>query len=145
MPLRRSRLWRAAERSRRLAAATVASTAVLCGVIGLAPAWAEGPPGPHSDLPCNACHVTGAGGLPTAPVGMSADAEELCLVCHGPGSESPGTGHPSAFVPTRPLPAAYPLDPQGRITCSSCHQVHSEQPMLLRSGGAWSCRDCHPK
>jgi len=97
--------------------------------------------GAHAELDCGQCHVTDALG---APVALLEEQEVICNACHEDilGTDH-ATAHPSRFVPSRPLPPSYPLDAGGRFTCSSCHGLHDDTPLLLRSGGPWACRDCH--
>lgn len=100
--------------------------------------------GAHANLDCGQCHVVDSIGSPVMPVQLLMEQEVFCNACHedflGPDHAK---GHPSGFVPTRLLPPSYPLDAEGRFTCSSCHGVHDNTPQLLRTGGSWACLDCH--
>jgi predicted CXXCH cytochrome family protein len=114
--------------------------------------------GPHQHLGCEPCHVTNAEGRPIGPISMIHDQDAICLPCHDGVSAPHPRPHPfvvfhthpfsditPAFVyPTHPLPSNYPLDERGRVTCSTCHAVHSNAPVLLRSTEPWNCILCHP-
>lgn len=55
--------------------------------------------------------------------------------------------HLSGFAPPpgQIIPAAYPIDWKGELTCSTCHSVHSESSGKLRGTerGAKLCLSCH--
>ena len=120
--------------------------AAICAPWGVPSAAAQVPLGPHADLPCSACHLPGPDGSPLLPVALVADQEFLCAECHPDAiTARHAASHPSGFVPKRALPAGFPLDAQGRLTCSSCHDLHGQSPILLRGGAAWSCEQCHPR
>jgi predicted CXXCH cytochrome family protein len=105
----------------------------------------ETPMGPHTGLPCGICHVVDDGDRPADPAALTARQETLCAGCHeGDLGMHPGSSHPTGFAPARALPAAFPLDAEGRFTCSSCHDLHGTAVALLRGeGGAWPCMACH--
>lgn len=120
-------------------------TMILAGAMAPAPtALAQTFLGAHADLDCGQCHVVDSAGTPVTPVQLLVEQEVICNACHEEflGADH-ATGHPSGFVPARLLPPSYPLDSDGRFTCSSCHGLHDDTPLLLRSGGGWACRDCH--
>jgi predicted CXXCH cytochrome family protein len=104
--------------------------------------------GPHAGLRCEVCHVVDAAGRPLEPVALTARQETFCAGCHaetlGP---VPASSHPSGLVPARALPDAFPLDAEGRLTCSSCHDLHGSGVSLLRGGGGMdqACLACHPR
>ncbi len=47
--------------------------------------------------------------------------EAACGKCHLAAVKS---GHPSGFPPGRTLPAEFPIEWTGNLTCSTCHTVH---------------------
>lgn len=97
-------------------------------------------PRPHAHLTgtdCGGCHVD----LVLASR-LTAPQEKLCVACHDTAMQF---SHPTGFAPGRSLPAEYPLDLRGFLTCSTCHQPHGVQPSLLR-GVKYSrdfCLACH--
>lgn len=102
--------------------------------------------GPHDGIPCDTCHVLGPDGEPVLPVVLVEPQEALCgASCHNPALVADHAGsHPMGFVPVRALPAEYPLDPQGRMNCGTCHRVHATTPGLLRGDpGSDPCTPCH--
>lgn len=121
------------------------------GFLALLLAGAMAPPasaqtflGAHADLECGQCHAVDAEGNPVTPIELLAEQEAICNACHEDFlGRDHADGHPTGFVPARSLPSAYPLNADGRFTCSSCHGVHDDTPFLLRGGGGWACRDCH--
>lgn len=123
------------------------SIAVLAALVAgaMAPALrAQTFLGPHADLGCGQCHVVDSLDSPVMPVQLLMEQDVVCNACHEDvlGSAH-ASGHPSGFTPARLLSPGYPLDADGRFTCSSCHGVHADTPQLLRSGGSWACQDCH--
>ncbi|MBF0181282.1 MAG: cytochrome c3 family protein [Magnetococcales bacterium] len=70
--------------------------------------------------------------------------EKMCAPCH---AKTNVVSHPSGFVPNRILPAQFPVDWKGELTCGSCHVVHGSGTGLLRSPkrGAEFCLECHDK
>lgn len=75
---------------------------------------------------------------------LFASQEQLCGKCHQDALQS---SHPSGFTPPpgQKIPADYPLDWKGDLTCSTCHEVHSDQPGRLRgtAHGRDFCLACH--
>ena len=73
---------------------------------------------------------------------MLSTQEVLCAGCH---PKSVRISHPSGIVPKFKLPAEYPPDWKGDMTCSTCHRVHGTAPGLLRSAGRGRalCLACH--
>ena len=94
-----------------------------------------------SGTDCGDCHVATAVGQAQAPK-LLAFQEVLCVGCHERAVEA---SHPTGFVPRRKLPAEYPLDWKGDLTCSTCHIVHGREPGLLRGKkhGREFCLACH--
>jgi len=117
-------------------------------LLGLLSALAGADPLPGSPLegaPCSHCHLITdlAGGVPAADASLLVDSQELlCAECHQSAID---TGHPSGFVPQRELPADFPLDFSGYMTCSSCHLIHLPAHGAIRTVGteAARCTPCH--
>jgi predicted CXXCH cytochrome family protein len=117
-------------------------------LLGLALAWAwlgaaaDTVLGVHAMLDCRDCHVVGADGVPMVPIELLGTQETICAGCHRDAIEA---SHATGFIPRRPLPKAYPLDREGRLTCSTCHELHGQAPALLRAGepGRDFCGPCH--
>jgi len=91
---------------------------------------------------CGACHLTGQDVDRTHAAKLLAAQEILCARCHERTLE---IGHPSGFTPRRQLPAEYPLDWKGDMTCSTCHTPHGRTPGLLRGTlkAREFCQACH--
>ncbi len=93
---------------------------------------------------CDLCHLVypepGEKGI------FIQDVDALCIPCH---ELSLSNSHPSEILPTIEIPEIFPLDWQGRITCSSCHDPHAtpsdDNPGMLRTGlrGRAFCLSCH--
>lgn len=71
--------------------------------------------------------------LVTANEDLAANDGAVCLQCHDglvrDGREvwDPDAGHHPVFMkPERALPAFFPLDERGQITCTTCHSAHGE-------------------
>ncbi len=96
----------------------------------------------HAALNCQHCHGLSLGVAQSISGQPIVDQERLCTGCHGGATVA---GHPSGFHPERPLSTAFPLDRDGRMTCSTCHALHGDDPGLLRvsSTGEDFCRSCH--
>lgn len=97
---------------------------------------------------CLACHaVHGADGDPL----MRGEADgRLCANCHESESE-PKAAHPTGLTgaPSQPGPslaAHLPLDPGGRATCRTCHDLaggRGEALLRLPEDGGTLCAACH--
>ena len=96
----------------------------------------------HPNLECAACHLAGQGTNKTNAAQLTSSQQALCGQCHRGALE---LSHPSGFRPARRLPAAYPLDWKGDMTCSSCHNIHQGKAGLLRGNrqGKALCLSCH--
>ncbi len=91
---------------------------------------------------CATCHLAGQNTQPSNARTLTASQEALCGRCH---PDAVQVSHPTGFHPGRPLPAAYPVDWKGDLTCSSCHEIHSDYPKLMRGTlqGKAFCLACH--
>ena len=96
------------------------------------------------DSACESCHLAGANTTPSNASVLIANQEQLCSQCH---SDALQMSHPSGFTPPhgQKIPAGYPLDWKGDLTCSTCHDVHSDLPGKLRGAadGRDFCIACH--
>ena len=111
-------------------------------LIGLAAYHVEAlGPAPH-DSPCGNCHLAGESVTADNAHQLLGTQERLCGDCH---ADALRLSHASGFNPGRPLPAAYPVDWKGDVTCSTCHDVHNDRPGLLRgeARGREFCLACH--
>lgn len=103
------------------------------------------PPGLHplNEL-CGSCHLAGDSTTADNAKMLVASQEQLCGRCHANALQM---SHPSGFTPQpgRIFPAVYPLDWKGDLTCSTCHEVHSDLPGKLRGTaiGRGMCLACH--
>ena len=96
----------------------------------------------HPNLDCVACHLAGQGTNTSNAAQLTTSQEALCGQCHRGALE---LSHPSGFQPKRKLPANYPLDWKGDMTCSSCHDIHEDKVGLIRGDktGKAFCSSCH--
>lgn len=93
---------------------------------------------------CGACHVLGRDVDREQASKLLASQEMLCIRCHERAVE---VSHPSGFAPRRTLPAEYPLDWKGDLTCSTCHVTHGREPGLMRGKKRAKefCLACHDR
>ncbi len=93
-------------------------------------------------LTCDTCHASTGGAIGEAPTARVTEQEAICANCHEGAREA---SHPVGFAPTRPLPATLPLAANGTMTCSTCHDLHKDQPRSLRPAlaGRNTCLSCH--
>ena len=91
---------------------------------------------------CSTCHLAGDAVTRENAMLLLASQEDLCSGCHPKAAK---VSHPSGIRPTGALPAAYPLDWKGDLTCSTCHNVHGSTPGLMRGNarGRNFCLSCH--
>jgi predicted CXXCH cytochrome family protein len=96
----------------------------------------------HLGSRCESCHLAGSDVTPETARRLTTTQERMCGRCHEGGVEA---SHPTGFVPERPLPAAFPLDWKGEVTCSTCHDIHEPAPGRLRVAkrGPGFCLSCH--
>ena len=93
------------------------------------------------DMACQSCHraaeVTRQNARP-----LQASQEQLCGRCH---TGSRQISHPTGFTPGRRLPPAYPLDGNGQMACSTCHDVHGAGTTRLHATAdrRTACLGCH--
>ena len=106
--------------------------------------------GGHGESSCEECH-----GMHTRPAGfgdgrrIAGLGPQMCLDCHADGSSepqvSPGESHPMG---NELEPGDHGSLPpfEGRIGCSTCHEAHGGNDLILRSddGVASLCIECHP-
>lgn len=123
-------------------------TAIWLMLVALLGAWATwiiaAPRGAFhpAGMPCEGCHLAGRAVKPEQAHLLVASQEKLCGTCHQTTNQ---VSHPSGFTPRSKLPADYPLDWKGDLTCSTCHDVHGMGPGLLRGTrhGRDLCLSCH--
>lgn len=93
---------------------------------------------------CSGCHTAGRDTQQGNAAMLTNTQEQLCGRCH---SNSMQKSHPSGFTPKdkKSIPVRYPLDWKGTLTCSTCHEVHSDFPGRLRNNvrGRDMCLSCH--
>lgn len=99
-------------------------------------------PGHLADSQCGSCHLGDRNVTPADAAKLVASQEVLCGRCHANALQM---SHPSGLIPGRPLPAGYPLDWKGDLTCSTCHEPHGTRAGLLRGDkrGKDICLSCH--
>jgi len=98
---------------------------------------------PHlAGISCGKCHLSDTTVSPAQAKKLVASQEVICGSCHAKALQM---SHPSGFVPQGKLPAEYPVDWKGDLTCSTCHEVHGTKPGLLRGDkrGKALCLSCH--
>ena len=98
-------------------------------------------PQPHNEN-CAACHLAGDKADKKNAHQLLRSQEQLCGQCH---KDALRLSHATGFTPTRALPADYPVDWKGDVTCSTCHEIHSEKIGLMRGEkrGKEFCLSCH--
>lgn len=119
---------------------------LLLLILGSA-AWlhAKSQPSMHPlNTNCANCHLAGANTNTSNASKLIASQEKLCSGCHKDALEM---SHVTGFTPAaqQKIPAAYPLDWKGDLTCSTCHDIHSDQSHKLRgtARGQQLCLACH--
>ncbi|TAN50389.1 MAG: hypothetical protein EPN21_09090, partial [Methylococcaceae bacterium] len=112
----------------------LAAAFAALAVFGSSACYAQTPqPGLHPlNEPCISCHLAGIDTTAANAEKLVASQEQLCGRCH---DNTMQMSHPSGFAPApgKTIPAAYPLDWKGELTCSTCHKVHSDAPDKLRN------------
>jgi len=91
---------------------------------------------------CADCHLAGDATTVDNAYELIGDQGALCSGCH---EDALAVAHPSDFSPGRPMPASYPVDWKGDVTCSTCHLVHGSKRGLIRGDkyGKELCLSCH--
>ncbi len=123
-----------------LALSGVALLAVLASWSGLEAALQ---PAAHPvGTACATCHVAGQNVTAQNARMLTNSQENLCGGCH---KDAIRVSHPTGFNPGRPMPADYPVDWKGDLTCSTCHEPHGDFPGKLRGTerGKPMCLKCH--
>lgn len=113
----------------------------LIGAIAWVPAEFGG--NPHlAGIRCGKCHLSDTSVSPGQARKLVASQEVICGSCHAKALKM---SHPSGFTPRGKLPAEYPADWKGDLTCSTCHDVHGKHQGLLRGDkhGKTMCLSCH--
>lgn len=98
---------------------------------------------PHlAKADCAGCHAAGKNVTAQQANLLVASQEVLCAKCHQAAVK---VSHPSGFTPKTKPPDSYPLDWKGDLTCSTCHDIHSSSPGLMREAkqGKDLCLSCH--
>ncbi|WP_206486309.1 cytochrome c3 family protein [Thalassotalea sp. G2M2-11] len=91
---------------------------------------------------CQSCHLASNEITPKNAYMLLNSQEVLCASCHPNAIKA---SHPSGFSPNRELPDIYQLNWENKLTCSTCHDIHSDKQGLMvtnRKGKAF-CHDCH--
>lgn len=114
---------------------------LMCAVPSLQAAGG-GRNGHLAGIECGVCHAAGNEVDRAQASHLVAPEETLCTRCHERALQF---SHPTGFAPGRTLPAAYPLDWKGNLTCSTCHLPHDPEPGLLRGvkHAKEFCLACH--
>ncbi len=113
-------------------------TGLIYGLLGFAGAESR-----HLNaIACGTCHLAGDAVTADNAYQLIDTQERLCEGCH---TDALAVSHPSGFPAGRLLPAEYPVDWKGDLTCSSCHLVHGDGPGLMRGEkrGKALCLSCH--
>lgn len=92
---------------------------------------------------CLDCHIT----IPQKdekPRTFTKDVSFMCTRCH---KEEQELSHPVDLKPSMPVPAAFPLDWKGDITCLTCHPAHQRgfggSHLRTNVRGEGFCSMCH--
>lgn len=91
---------------------------------------------------CINCHVSGVNNFEQANAPLIQNLPQLCIACHQQRIDD--GEHIINVVPRLAIPHQLPLV-DGQVSCTSCHDAHSQQPMQLRMDAAKLCLDCHQK
>ena len=128
----------------RVSKITLGLLLALLLVLGATTRWVlAAPSGFHpKNLPCETCHLAGKTVTREQAHLLIGSQEKLCGGCHSTPNQ---VSHPSGFMPRNPVPAQYPVDWKGELTCSTCHDVHGKTPGILRGErrGRELCISCH--
>lgn len=114
-------------------------------IISFSTAWVIGRSSPHLlSENCQSCHLaTETINSDNAYLLLNAQ-EILCERCHANAIKS---SHPSGIVTSKNLPEIFKLNWQSKLTCSTCHDIHSEAKglMVTELTGKEFCHSCHEK
>lgn len=93
-------------------------------------------------LGCSECHLAGENVTAENAHQLITSQERLCGDCH---EREMAVSHPSGFQPSQPIPEEYPLDWKGDVTCTTCHDLNSPIPKMMRGNktGKDFCLACH--
>jgi predicted CXXCH cytochrome family protein len=93
------------------------------------------------EMSCDSCHLAQEVNQTNSDQ-LVAEEAVLCQGCH---QNAVDASHPIGVKPGFPLPAEFPLNARGEITCSTCHALHDPAKQRLRSGreGQSFCESCH--
>ena len=88
---------------------------------------------------CYTCHLSLGEGKKI----FVKEIDFLCKRCH----KDLGVSHPSGMKPSMQTPDKLPLDWGGRMTCTTCHNIHGSGKYLMRMGkpNRAFCSMCHKK
>lgn len=93
---------------------------------------------------CSECHKPhGGSGGGVSPLLIEESESLLCARCHQETND-----HPVDIAPKRAkVPKELPLDKDGKIVCSTCHDSHntSQYPKMLRLNANALCSKCHER
>ncbi len=97
----------------------------------------------HLGARCGSCHLAGEDVTPENARRLVTTQRRICSRCHEGVVEA---SHPSGVTPRHRIPAAFPLDWKGQVTCSTCHVIHDPDPGRLRGPASRRafCTSCHP-
>jgi len=91
---------------------------------------------PFKEGDCAACHDPHSSDY---DYNLKASREDLCKLCHE--IPVPGHLHTIGKIPQFKLPEEFPVDPEGKTICLTCHDPHGTVgPSLARRRG---CDGCH--
>ncbi len=111
---------------------------LLMSIIILVPLLSQAKKQAHDfEGKCSSCHLS----LADSKKIFVREIDFLCSGCH----KEPGMSHPSGIKPSMSIPNKFPLDWAGRLTCSTCHDIHGNNAQLLRveKPGRAFCHSCH--
>jgi len=68
--------------------------------------------------------------------------ETVCKSCH---ERIDGPGHPTGVTPQQALPAQFPLNARGELTCTTCHNLEKNGAIRKQAGQSNPefCETCH--
>lgn len=111
---------------------------VLAFIIGSGIAYTLLRTGPHafSDAQCPECHAVIPEKGRRETLRLTAPETDLCARCHKTLENT--VSHPVDIVPTRALPPPdFPLSYEGKMTCSTCHDIHESSNQIFGVASAF--------